>query len=119
MRAGFARIVYALSLAGQGVQTLLVYFAATGYYIDPKLAILLFFPVFIITYWLNLIFDALVTTHRETYIKGSTGTVIRMRNTIFPPWVKKILRTVSTIWTVGIIIVWVYFFIKYSMWYLF
>lgn len=119
MRAIFACIVYGLSLVGQGVQTLLLYYAITGYYLPTKLAVLLFFPTFIITYWLNLIFDALVTTKKGTLVTGSTGTVIRVKNTIFPPVAKKILRTISTLWTVAIVIIWGYYFVKYSMWYLF
>lgn len=119
MRAIFAGMVYALSLVGQGLQTLLLYYAVTDYYIDPKLALLLFFPTFIITYWLNLIFDAIITTKKSVLINTSTGKTIRVKTTVFPPFVKKLLRVISTLWTVAIVIVWAYFFVKFSMWYLF
>lgn len=118
MRTIFACFFYFLSLLGQGAQTLLIYYTVTGYYLPTKLAVLLFVPTFILTYWFTLAFDALSTTKKSSVVTGSSGTVIRVKNTVFPKKVKKILRTVSMLWTIAIVIVWTYFFIKFSLWYL-
>ena len=119
MRAIFSVVFFILSIAGQCFQTWLLYCVITGLYIETKLAVLLFFPAFIVTYWLNLIFDELVTTKKETYTGGRSGMVVRSRNTIFPPKVKRILRTITNIWTVIVIALWGYYFVKYSLWNLF
>lgn len=119
LRAIFACLFFVLSIAGQAVQTFLLYCAITGYYLPMKLAVLLFFPSFILTYWTNLIFDALITTKKETYTGGRSGMVVRAKNTVFPPVVKKILRVITNLWTVGILALWIYYFVKFSLWNLF
>ncbi len=119
MRAIFGVVFFVLAIAGQCFQTWLLYCAITGLYIETKLAVLLFFPTFILTYWLNLIFDGLVTTKKETYMGGRSGMVVNVKNTIFPPKVKKVLRIITNIWTVIILVLWGYYFVKYSLWYMF
>ena len=117
MRTIFACIFYALSLLGQAAQTLLLYYAASGSGLPIRPAVLLFIPTFILTYWFTLIFDALSTTKKSIVVTGMTGTKIQVRNGVFPRKVKKILRVISVLWTIAIVIVWVYFFVKYSLWY--
>lgn len=118
MRTFFACFFYGLSLVGQGAQTLLIYYTATGSHIPTRLAVLLFIPTFILTYWFSLAFDALSTTKRSTVVTGTTGTRIKVKNTVFPKRVKKLLRLISVMWTVAIVVIWTYFFVRYSLWYL-
>ncbi len=118
MRTVFACIFYGLSLIGQGIQTLLLYYTASGVGIPTRLAVLLFIPVFIVTYWFTLAFDALSTTKRSAIVTGSTGTKIMVKDTVFPKRIKKLLRLISFLWTAAIVVIWVYFFIHYSLWYL-
>ena len=113
----FACIFYGLSLLGQAAQTLLLYYAASGTRIPIRLAVLLFIPIFILTYWFTLVFVALSTTKRSVVVTGMSGTKIQVKDVVFPRRVKKILRIISVLWTVAIVVVWAYFFVKFSLWY--
>ena len=55
----------------------------------------------------------------DIYYDLRSGMVVNAKNTIFPPKVKKVLRIITNIWTVVILILWGYYFVKYSLWYMF
>ena len=118
MRRFFACLFFMLILAGQGVLTLLIYYATGDGTIPPKLAMLLFIPVCIVTYWITLIFDAISADGKKRTFASPNGKTITIKKVILPKPVKKAMRTITTLWMFGIILVWLYYIARYSLWYM-